>query len=1313
MPRSTFLALFRYSVTLLTTLFLLGTPNEANEPYTPETPLAFADSWRWHELEPLNEYQLMYGAETLEGDLCFTSTNGLVFYDGYDCTLAPYPSKGEDFRPYQIFSSQNGRLYLYTSIGLYSFKDGDWILEKAFEDSPSGINPVMVRSALGVEVLSLPDGFYRIVGRDIILIPEIQEAATEITFDSLNRLWLKVPYENKFVRYQFDANSVSRPIEKKNTFIYTHEDAFPHIIGSPLVDSPVALSWKHSVDAYQFNNELEKWSPENFKDIPGNKQHTTGFHINSSEVALLSKTGLVVMRGNEFTSIEYPEFNVPTNLPFTLVRRNGNIVLGGYGEKIYEIEYANAGYDSYQGLHFQCEDADGALWFVSVGGEIVQNNPLEDLWTKHTHNVIDTPLTIFKSTDGTIWAAGSHRGIAAVCYYDGENWIRNQHPELRSFISHLSCIQTAYGDILFGSGDDEAYADPKGLVLYRKTGDIYDSSIISPPTVPSRPVGLAEIEPNRFWAGGVGLTEFRLDENSTSSSVSPFGNELWIDHLTSDGNGGLWLAIWDRGFFHYDGTNFKNIEAPSSISSNQVIYAHADRLNSGNVWVATNKGISHFNGEHWFPDALPKEIRFSREGGTIRQSNDGALWINIARRDWYFRRTLKFNLTKKMHEGFRTIRYLPDTEAPIARIHPQETQSTSPANIFMQWSGSDKWSKTRSEDLMYSFRTDGGKWSPFGTSTNTVVLDVPAGSHTFEVRSMDTDGNISHTPAIATFSVVPPTWQSPWFIAMMIAIIVTIILLIALLVRQRIQHIIQMDEFKLQFFTNISHELRTPLTVILGPLESQLAKLPRHWDKRPLELAYRNAKKTLNLINQILDFRHAETSTLELYPSHSDIIYIANETINLIRPLADAQSQTLEFEHSAQEHYTWIDSEKFERVLNNLISNAIKYTPEAGRIHISLSITEKAAENIATIVVKDNGCGIPTGKIDSIFEVFYRAGNGPRNKVRGSGIGLAYTKHIVEAFGGSISVESPITKIDGEDRGAAFTVRIPLRSTPPDHAKRAVPTEIPEEASEPEANERPLVLLSEDDQDILEFLEGELSEEYEVITTKDGDEALAAASARIPDLIVTDVMMPGLDGRELCRQLKSNSSTSHIPIIMLTALKSDRHELEGLDSGADDFLSKPVRPPILKKRIHNQLESRQKLRELFQSQKQAAKIEPKTVATNALDEKFLSKALHTVEVHLENPLFDVEFFASEMSMSRMSLYRKFKAITGESPSAYIRSIRMKIASELLLEGEHNITEIAFKVGFSDLSYFSTTFKKHFSKSPREFVKGAKAASNSG
>lgn len=1313
MPLSISQALLRACFSVLATCLLAFALSEANQPFTPESPFAFAESWRWHELEPLNEFQLYDVAETLEGELCFTSEKGLVFYDGYRCRLSPYPRQEAEFSPYKLFCSQNGLIYLYTSFGLYSFKDGEWTLQKPFSKAPREIRPLIVRSAQGVEVFALPDGFYRLVGRSLQAIPEIKEETNEICFDSQNRLWIKIPYGNQIARYQFSSDGLSRPIDRKVYTINTDEDAFLHLVGSPQNDTVLATSWKHSVPPHKFSETQDEWLPIDFQGIVGNNQHADGFHINAKETALISKTGMVVIRDGEATPIEYPDFNVPTNLPFALVRQNGNVVLGGYGEKAYEIEYSDVGYDSYQALHFQCDSDERSRWFVSVGGAIIENDPYRDTWTKHTENVIDTPLTIISSDDGYVWASGSHQGTAAVCYYDGERWVRNLHPELSSFISHLSSFKSSNGDLLFGSGDDEAHNLLKGLALYRKSGDTYQYHLVQSPVTTDRPVGFAEIEPGKYWTGGVGLHSFETNPETAFEGIPPFKDERWIDHLASDGNGNTWVAIWDRGFFRYDGSEFEQINAPSQISSNQVIYIHPDRFETDKLWVATNKGISHYNGEHWFADALPKELRFSREGGTIRQSNDGAIWVNIGKRDWYFRRSLKFNLTKELYDAFRTIRYLPETDAPTVTIRAHETEATSPANIFIQWDGTDKWSRTPKEKLKYSYRIDQGEWSPFRNKTNTVVLDVPAGKHHFEVRAIDSNGNVSERSASTIFTVIPPTWQRPWFIALTLAATLTIIALIALLIRQRIQHILQMDEFKLQFFTNISHELRTPLTVILGPIESQLEKLPQNWDKRPLQLAYRNAKKTLNLINQILDFRQAETSKLELHPSHSDIIQVANETINLIRPLADAQSQSLDFHHSESEHYAWFDSEKFERVLNNLVNNAIKYTPEKGRISVSLEIGSDATPNIATLIVKDNGCGIPSGKIDSIFEVFYRAGNVARHKVRGSGIGLAYTKSIVEAFGGKISVESPVTKIDGADRGACFTVTLPLMDPPTGQAKTPSESEDEESVTAPPAkredNERPLVLLSEDDSDILEFLESELSGDYETLSTKDGEEAFAKACERIPDLILTDVMMPKLDGHQLCRKLKENPSTCHIPVIMLTALKSDRHELEGLDCGADDFLSKPIRPRILKKRIHNQLESRQKLRALFQKQKQSSKIEPKKVATNALDEKFLTKALNTVEAHLENPLFDVEFFASEMAMSRMSLYRKFKAITGETPSAYVRSIRMKIASDLLLSGEHNVTEIAFRVGFNDLSYFSTTFKKHFGKSPSEFVKSARSS----
>lgn len=1285
-------------------------------PYEPKLEFSLTEKWRWHELETLSDYVVDRGVENLDGNLVFTTENHLIVYDGYRVTKHAYPIEADEFDTFDLFASVNGSIYVNTTHGIFAWNGDSW--HHALEDQMQTqvIHSSFASNNRGLELAATPSGVYQIIGYDLVPIPELDQHFTNIAIDGQNRFWGISVADYTANSIQFTDEGPLPHASLKTTVMNTRDNAFPNLIAHPDSDEVWSVNWLAIVPAVKFDEVSSSWIPQDLVHLTGNNRHTCGYHLNEDDMAIFSKTAILVRHLDTWHTIEYPEFDFPTNYPFLIVRANGKLVLGGRGEKVYEVDYNSNRQDAYQGLHFQCDVGGRTRWFLSVEGQIIEQDTAYDTWTLHEENVIDTPVFILRSKGDTIWAAGAHEGTAAVSYFNGREWIRELHPELNSLISHHSCRELPNGDIVFGSGEDDPVKPNGGLVIYRKSATGYERAYYAPPLVPARPVGIALTGDDQFWFGGRQLHATARSLDTPFSLTARFTQDRWVDDVSEDDQGHLWAAIWERGLFRHDGMMWHSIEEGQNIVSNQICYILKDQIRPGTLWFATDRGVSRFDGQRWYPNAMPPALRFGREGGNLRQSSDGAIWVNIATRDWFFRKTTKFYLTKRMHDRFKTVRYIPDESPPVVTVLPTAAQATAPANILVNWRGVDKWSITPQSHLKYSYRLNDEPWSEFNESESHVFLDVPTGNYRFEVRALDRDGNISEVAASTLFAVIPPVWQRPWFIALMVVLIITIIFLIGLLFRQRIRHVIQMDEFKLQFFTNISHELRTPLTVILGPLESQLAKLPPSWDRKPLEIAYKNAQRTLGLIDQLLDFRSAETDNIKINLARSDLAVTIREVLHLLKPLVEGRDQTLTIHSEVTKCHAWFDAEVVEKILNNLISNAVKYTQRGGHIDVHFQAVEEGDHVLAQIVVKDNGCGIPSDELSEIFEVFVRSRHPRKKNIRGSGIGLAFTKKLIETCEGTISVESPVTEENGNRQGTRFTVSLPLRKATVDtpvpvrssaeDTESAEPlppdSELDEDALEAD-DPRPLLLVVEDDEEIREFIQSELKEDYRIDGAPDGAVALEIATHRIPDLIISDVMMPEMDGKELCRRIKANESTSHIPVIMLTALKSERHELEGLEIGANDYLAKPIRLSILKKRIHNLLESRRQLQSLFQQQNGEAAVTPREITTNPVDEAFMSKAVTTVEQQLEDPLFDVESFADQLFMSRMTLYRKLKAITGDTPSNFIRSIRMNKAAALLATKQYNVSETANRVGLPDLSSFSTAFKRHFKVSPSQYA----------
>ncbi len=508
----------------------------------------------------------------------------------------------------------------------------------------------------------------------------------------------------------------------------------------------------------------------------------------------------------------------------------------------------------------------------------------------------------------------------------------------------------------------------------------------------------------------------------------------------------------------------------------------------------------------------------------------------------------------------------------------------------------------------------------------------------------------------------------------------------------------ELDRLKTNFFTNISHEFRTPLTLILGPLEKLM--LENYDDKlqSQFKLMHKNANNLLKLINQLLDLSAIDASKMKLKIEKADIISFVKGISATFQPSAELKEIDLRFGSEYGEIITFFDKDKFENIIGNLLSNALKFTHRKGKIFISVNT---GANNEIEINVEDSGCGIPDDKINNIFDRFFQAENSPA--AGGTGIGLALVKELVELHNGRISVNSEV------DKGTRFKLSFPFRTESAKKAKQDQPSDVKipefkEDASENEieqSTDEPLVLIVEDNDDIRNFIRENLGTGIKTLEACNGKLGFDASVSNIPDLIISDIVMPEMDGIELCRRIKSDERTSHIPLILLTAKSSVENKLEGLVTGADDYLTKPFNVSELQVRTNNLIEQRKKLRERFRKE---ILSEPKEIAATSSDEKFLTRATGIIEKHLTDYNFSVDAFADEMGMSRMQLHRKLQAITDQSAGEFIRNFRLKTAAKLLTVKSGNIAEVAYDVGFNNPSYFSDCFKKLFGSLPSEYLR---------
>ena len=517
----------------------------------------------------------------------------------------------------------------------------------------------------------------------------------------------------------------------------------------------------------------------------------------------------------------------------------------------------------------------------------------------------------------------------------------------------------------------------------------------------------------------------------------------------------------------------------------------------------------------------------------------------------------------------------------------------------------------------------------------------------------------------------------------------------------------ELNNERLRFYTNITHELRTPLTLILGPLEDLIndSNLSAYYSNK-VKVIHSSAIRLLNLINQILEFRKTETQNRKLTVAKGDLGNLVTEIGLRYKELNRNEKVKFHIQVQPKEAKLYFDADIISTILNNLLSNAIKYTPE-GEINLIMHRIDDKDNRYMEIVVNDTGYGIDADALPHIFDRYYQVKG--KHQASGTGIGLALVKSLADLHEGTLYVESEIGK------GTTFTFRILAENTYPDALhKEEKETVIQEEIEKPEEEEeekedtdiRPMILVVEDNDDIREYIASSFSSNYRIITAINGKEGLEQALNQIPDIIISDIMMPEMDGIELCKLVKEDIRTSHIPVILLTAKDSIQDKEEGYESGADSYLTKPFSAKLLNSRVHNLLESRKKLALIVANRTKELKPEQQeeTIKLNKLDEEFLTKFTTIVEENIDMEKMDMSFMMEKMNMSHSTLYRKIKSLTGMSGNELIRKIRLKNSLRLLMEEGHNISEAAYASGFNDLGYFRSCFREEYGMAPSEYIK---------
>ena len=1009
------------------------------------------------------------------------------------------------------------------------------------------------------------------------------------------------------------------------------------------------------------------------------------------------------------------------------------------------------------------KDSDGFWWIGTAESGLLKFDSNMKLLKWYKSSLIDTNSTIFFGSIPKIIEDRDHN-LWIICntdklyFYDreldqlkpGKQFISNSiHPRFIFDIYEDSqgviWIAARPGVYYHSPGDD---LNTFHLCTANSTLRTFTSSSIIEDHLGNLWISVLGQGLYRQPAKSRGTDEFISYIHDPDDTTSISNNIVW--KVYEDNTGTIWAST-TYGLNRYDRTedNFERIIFKNDIGANFVNAIMRDE--NGYLWLASESGLMMFDPEergvnnnvnHQLNQFIPfKDFSLQR----LFKDESGKLYVPARNNsgNGYF---------SFYPDSLTENRQIPPIVITDFLINNSKVKLDSSINIkkHLRLNYSENYISfeftaldyTDPSKNQYAYMLEGLDldWIYSENRRFVTYTKIPAGDYTFRVKGSNNDGYWNETGTSIAVTIFPPPWKTWW------AYTLYALLLIGLLSfwrrydlrRQRlkqelklehvrIEKLEELDKMKSRFFANISHEFRTPLTLILGPLEKLRSKIADPDSEQDLNMMRRNTTRLQNLINQLLSLSKIESGKMTLKTREENIVAIINGYVQSFESLAKQKQIDLVFKSTEENIPIYLDMEKIHKILFNLLSNAFKFTQGGDQIEVSISYrstinNQQLTIDNAFITISDTGSGISPENLPHIFDRFYQTNDSYIKDQEGTGIGLALVKELVELHYGNIEVESKV------GIGTTFSLFLPAGK---EHLKQeeiiledasTLTTEelhelIPERENlnsdivnadnhiatlDDNKDDKPHLLIVDDNTDLRNYMKGFLNKEYYIMEAKDGVEGYEKSKEKIPDLIISDLMMPKMDGYELCNKLKSDERTCHIPLIILTARVSRESRLEGLEVGADDFITKPFDGEELLVRVKNLIDQRKRLGEHYRKEFEIVQeIGKEHVLT--MDEKFLQKARDLVENNISNAEYGVDQFASDMALSRFQLHRKLSALLNQSTTEFIRTIRLNYAVVLLKERAGTISEVAYDAGFNNPSYFSTTFKKHFGISPSEYL----------
>lgn len=1003
---------------------------------------------------------------------------------------------------------------------------------------------------------------------------------------------------------------------------------------------------------------------------------------------------------------------------------------------------------SYDDVNRFVEDAKGNLWIGTNGGGLLYFDRHANKFKQYKHsssntNTIgsDVIVGLWIDHEQKLWIGSYFGGLDC---FDGKNFIHHKHDDANPASLSEDRVWEVYEDAqnnlwigTFNGGLDR-YDREKNIFYH------YNKSI--PNTIASNYISsFAEDINGDLWIGtdaGISVLNKITGKFRYYNTKDGVSNDDIISLLT-DNNKNIWIGTRNGlSVFNNKTKKFQSFTTQNGLPDNSVLNILQD--NQNNLWISTPKGLAKiyiYNDRNSISIACKnydemdglQSRDFNENAAYKTRSGElifgGANGFNIFNPEYI---TENKNIPAIAFTDFQLFNKSISTGEKINDHVILPASITETKKITLKYNENNfsiefvALSYDNAEKNLYAYKLENfnDEWLTVSARTRRATYtNLDPGVYTFRVKASNDDGYWNNAGNSIQITILPPFWKTPLaYVLYFLAAIAILFFARRLIIhrarmrfafeqeRREAQRMHELDMMKIKFFTNVSHEFKTPLSLILSPIDKIIKNTHEPEQKKQFQLIHRNAKRLLHLVNQLLDFRKMEVQELTLNAMQGDIAKFIKDTCCSFTDLAEKKHIQLFYTSYVDKLITFFDHDKIERILFNLLSNAFKFTPQYGSVSVEVNAIKRNEDILLEIRVKDTGIGIPKEKKEKIFERFFQTEIPGSLINQGSGIGLSIAKEFVRMHNGSITAESEL------DKGSCFTLLLPFKEineeaveniiTPAKHDEEVLnavhngkETKQPPAPTTDTKTKKQTVLIVEDNEDFRFYLKDNLKSCYNILEAPNGKEGWQTVLSMHPDLVVSDISMPLMNGIELCEKIKTDARTKHIPVILLTALAGEDKHLHGLETGAADYMTKPFNFEILNSRIRNILNQQTALKKALIRQVEA---KPSNVQVESADEKFIQQALSIIEKNLSNPEFTVEDLSRELFISRVAAYKRIFALTGKSPLDFIRSIRLKRAAQLLEQSNLTIAEVAYEVGFNNPKYFTKFFKTEYGLVPSAY-----------